>query len=97
MSQYVSSNIAGKGARGSVLHFLGFMACLVGMFAVVLMIGNAVHSYKYPNPMGYICEGHDGIVISRYHRRKSRVYKLDGERVSRNVYHSCEYTELPHP
>jgi len=96
MSQYVSSQIAG-GARGSVLHFLGFITCLITMFAVILMIGNAVHSYKYPNPMGYICEGHDGIVLSRSSGRKSRAYKLDGERVSSDVYHSCEYTELPHP
>ena len=52
------------------------------MFAVILMIGNVVHSYKYPNPMGYICEGHDGIVLSRSSGRKSRTYKLDGERVA---------------
>lgn len=53
-------------------------------------------SLRYPNPIGWLCPGLQGVVVERSNGIKGRgTPRLDGTKVSSEVYRACELIELP--
>ena len=61
--------------------------------AVILMIA----AYLHPYPLGWLCPGFKGVVVSHSNGPKGRgTPRLDGIEVSDEEYGACELVELPH-